>query len=110
MPIYEYKCQNCGDEFECIVFRTDEPVECPKCGNAAPKKKMSSFGFSVGYKFTSSGRLRLLRLLVPRLFLLLLLADEGPGKKRHAGGWISGYGPRRGGKARHHAGGADSRR
>ena len=49
MPIYEYTCQNCGDDFECIVFRTDEPVECPKCGNKQPTKKMSSFGFSVGH-------------------------------------------------------------
>ncbi|OPY61155.1 MAG: Zinc ribbon domain protein [Syntrophorhabdaceae bacterium PtaU1.Bin034] len=55
MPIYEYNCQNCGDDFECIVFRTDEPVSCPKCGNEAPTKKMSSFGFSVGSKFKSAG-------------------------------------------------------
>ncbi len=55
MPIYEYTCENCGDEFECIVYRTDEPVSCPKCGKPGPRKKMSSFGFSVGYKFKSSG-------------------------------------------------------
>ncbi len=55
MPIYEYNCEKCGDDFECIVFRTDEPVECPKCGNKSPTKKMSSFGFSTGHKFTSSG-------------------------------------------------------
>ena len=48
MPIYEYNCENCGDDFECIVFRTDEPVECPKCGNKSPRKKMSTFGFSTG--------------------------------------------------------------
>jgi len=54
MPIYEYNCENCGDDFECLVFRTDEPVSCPKCGKGAPKRKMSSFGFSVGYKFKSS--------------------------------------------------------
>ncbi len=54
MPIYEYNCRNCGDDFECIVFRTDEPVECPKCGDKHPKKKMSSFGFSVGHTFKSS--------------------------------------------------------
>ncbi len=58
MPIYEYNCENCGDDFECIVFRTDEPVECPKCGNKGPKKKMSTFGFSTGDKLklpSSSG-------------------------------------------------------
>jgi putative FmdB family regulatory protein len=55
VPIYEYNCENCGDEFECLVFRSDETVNCPKCGNENPKKKMSSFGFSAGHKFTSSG-------------------------------------------------------
>lgn len=54
MPIYEYNCESCGDDFECIVYRTDEEVSCPKCGNVNPRKKMSSFGFSVGYKFKSS--------------------------------------------------------
>jgi putative FmdB family regulatory protein len=54
VPIYEYNCENCGDDFECLVFRTDEPVTCPKCGKGGPKKKMSSFGFSVGYKSGSS--------------------------------------------------------
>ena len=53
MPIYEYICEKCGDEFEMLVFRSDEPV-CPSCGNKQPTKKMSSFGFSVGYKFKSS--------------------------------------------------------
>jgi len=55
VPIYEYNCDKCGDDFECLVFRTDEAVSCPKCGSSAPKKKMSSFGFSTGRKFTSSG-------------------------------------------------------
>jgi putative FmdB family regulatory protein len=55
VPIYEYNCENCGDDFECLVFRSDEVVNCPKCGNERPTKKMSSFGFSTGHKFTSSG-------------------------------------------------------
>jgi putative FmdB family regulatory protein len=53
MPIYEYICENCGNEFEMLVFRSDEPV-CPACGDKKPTKKMSSFGFSVGFKFKSS--------------------------------------------------------
>jgi hypothetical protein len=36
-----------------LVFRDDEPA-CPTCGDKQPTKKMSSFGFSVGYKFKSS--------------------------------------------------------
>jgi putative FmdB family regulatory protein len=53
MPIFEYRCEKCGNEFELIVFR-DELVECPACGDKSPTKKMSTFGFSVGYKFKSS--------------------------------------------------------
>lgn len=53
MPIYEYKCNKCNNEFEVIVFRDEQP-NCPQCGAENPEKKMSSFGFSVGYKFKSS--------------------------------------------------------
>ncbi|MBA4418502.1 MAG: FmdB family transcriptional regulator [Syntrophus sp. (in: bacteria)] len=53
MPIYEYKCGKCGNEFEVIVFGNDMPA-CPACGNGMPEKKMSTFGFSMGQKFRSS--------------------------------------------------------
>lgn len=53
MPIYEYICEKCGNEFEILVFKNEEPV-CPACGDNKPHKKMSSFGFSVGYKFKPS--------------------------------------------------------
>ncbi|HVN97169.1 MAG TPA: zinc ribbon domain-containing protein [Syntrophorhabdaceae bacterium] len=53
MPIYEYVCKKCKKEFEALVFKDDKP-ECPSCGAKNPTKKMSSFGFSVGYKFKSS--------------------------------------------------------
>ena len=54
MPIYEYRCEKCGNEFELIVFRDDTP-ECPACGDKEPTRKMSTFGFSMGYKSKSSG-------------------------------------------------------
>lgn len=54
MPIYEYTCKKCGNEFEVIVFGDDKPC-CPACGAKNPKKNMSSFGFSAGHKFKSSG-------------------------------------------------------
>lgn len=50
MPIYEYSCSKCGDDFELLVFKSDEPA-CPKCGSKNLQKKMSTCGFSVGYKF-----------------------------------------------------------
>ena len=38
MPIYEYKCEKCGEEFEAIQRITEEPLEtCPK--EKCPKKK-----------------------------------------------------------------------
>ncbi len=55
MPIYEYTCKKCGNEFEVIVFGDDKP-RCPACGAKNPKKNMSSFGFSAGNKFKSSGK------------------------------------------------------
>lgn len=42
MPIFEYVCEKCGNTFEKLVFRQDEPVSCPKCGDADPKKLVSA--------------------------------------------------------------------
>jgi putative FmdB family regulatory protein len=53
MPIYEYRCGQCADEFELLVFRNEEPA-CPKCGSKELNKKMSACGFSVGSKFTAA--------------------------------------------------------
>ncbi|MBN2515821.1 MAG: zinc ribbon domain-containing protein [Deltaproteobacteria bacterium] len=43
MPIYEYKCKNCGHEFETIVFSSndDSKVECPQCGKKKAEKMIS---------------------------------------------------------------------
>ena len=46
MPIYEYQCQSCGEETEVIQKLSDEPlVDCPRCGKAALKKKVSAAAF-----------------------------------------------------------------
>ena len=51
MPIYEYRCKDCGHEFETTQAFTDEPLtECPSCQGALKKK----FG-SVGISFKGSG-------------------------------------------------------
>jgi len=42
MPIYEYRCSSCGNEFEKLVRSTDTP-ECPSCHGHALDKKLSSF-------------------------------------------------------------------
>ncbi|HHN66333.1 MAG TPA: zinc ribbon domain-containing protein [Nitrospirae bacterium] len=45
MPIFEYKCKSCGEEFEKLVFGTPE-IRCPKCESADVQKKFSLFGMS----------------------------------------------------------------
>ncbi|MDL2279883.1 zinc ribbon domain-containing protein [Desulfovibrio sp. OttesenSCG-928-G11] len=40
MPIYEYKCRQCGREFEELVFGDDNPP-CPGCGNAHAERLLS---------------------------------------------------------------------
>ena len=44
MPIYEYKCDDCEDSFEKLVFGSETPG-CPSCGGAKVKKLMSACGF-----------------------------------------------------------------
>lgn len=31
MPVFEYKCRQCGHQFECLVLRSFPPPECPAC-------------------------------------------------------------------------------
>lgn len=48
MPIYEYRCQDCGHEFEILQRMADDPLtECPKCGHEALTKLVSAAGFQL---------------------------------------------------------------
>jgi putative FmdB family regulatory protein len=39
MPTYEYRCPECGTDFEKFQKMSDEPgAECPKCGAAAQRQ------------------------------------------------------------------------
>ena len=53
MPIYEYRCNACSEEFEKLVFGNKD-VDCPKCSSLDVKKKMSTFGMS-GVEKPSAG-------------------------------------------------------
>ena len=46
MPIYEYRCSECGTEFESIrpVSRADDPIECKACQQPATRQ-ISNFSF-----------------------------------------------------------------
>lgn len=45
MPIFEYKCDSCGTEFEKLVRRRDEAgdVSCPDCGERRLSQQYSRF-------------------------------------------------------------------
>ncbi len=46
MPIYEYRCEDCGHELEAIQKMSDAPLtECPSCGQPALRKLVSAAGF-----------------------------------------------------------------
>ena len=54
MPIYEYRCSECHEEFETLVFRSDEAVACPHCKGEDVKRLMSACGFKSSGSFTPS--------------------------------------------------------
>ena len=45
MPLYEYECQNCGDEFETLLpmikRKLPEQTECNSCGTLSVRLKIS---------------------------------------------------------------------
>ena len=46
MPIYEYRCAECGHELEKLQKISDPPlVDCPACGKPALQKLVSAAGF-----------------------------------------------------------------
>ena len=46
MPIYEYQCQDCGNELEKIQKMSDAPLlDCPQCKKPSLIKKISAAGF-----------------------------------------------------------------
>jgi putative FmdB family regulatory protein len=52
MPIYEYRCGNCGNDLEIMQKISDAPLtECPKCHENKLEKQLSLSGF----QFKGSG-------------------------------------------------------
>lgn len=45
VPIFEYRCEKCGEEFEEIVSsdERDRPQACPACGSKRTKRLISAF-------------------------------------------------------------------
>ena len=47
MALYEYKCGDCGEVSEYLVFSGSDKVSCRKCGSQKLEKLLSSFAVSV---------------------------------------------------------------
>jgi putative FmdB family regulatory protein len=48
MPIFEYMCGSCGEEFELLVRSSEQEKSCPKCGGKELKRAFSTFAVSEG--------------------------------------------------------------
>ncbi|MEM1173174.1 MAG: zinc ribbon domain-containing protein [Pseudomonadota bacterium] len=43
MPIYGYRCQDCGHELDALQKMSDDPLtDCPACGQASLKRQLSA--------------------------------------------------------------------
>jgi putative FmdB family regulatory protein len=57
MPLYEYKCNECGENFEKMVRLSDTamPQECPRCGCRDTSKQISQFAARLSSAAVSAG-------------------------------------------------------
>ena len=46
MPVYEYSCRRCGNEFEHLVLRSSPPAECPECHSSDLLQMISLYAVS----------------------------------------------------------------
>jgi len=55
MPVYEYRCHDCGADFEVLV-RAGTSVTCPHCGSSVLEKLISAPFVSSGQGPQQAGR------------------------------------------------------
>jgi len=48
MPIFEYRCLDCENQFEKIVLGSSEEAECPSCHSVHAEKLLSAFAVGGG--------------------------------------------------------------
>lgn len=54
MPMFEFRCKDCGHEFEELVASASSyRIACPNCGSQTVEKKVSAF--ASGSTSTKSG-------------------------------------------------------
>jgi len=54
MPIYEYRCKQCEQEFEKYVPGASTLVACPGCASEQVMRKLSVFGLKTAGAFQPS--------------------------------------------------------
>ena len=57
MPLYEYKCSECGEKFDRLVRAADADGQqvCPRCGSVQTKRQISAFGWAGGGSASGGG-------------------------------------------------------
>ena len=53
MPIFEYRCRECGNDFEAIVKSSTTPMVCKSCGSKKVEKQLSVFAVAGGGSMTA---------------------------------------------------------
>ncbi|RKX24815.1 MAG: zinc ribbon domain-containing protein [Candidatus Zixiibacteriota bacterium] len=46
MPLFEYKCNDCGHTFEELVSSHSQKISCPKCNSENAQRQLSAFATS----------------------------------------------------------------
>jgi len=59
MPIYEYQCRQCANEFELLLLRDSPVPSCPSCQSLDIEQLLS--GFAVSSEGISKSRLKAAR-------------------------------------------------
>jgi len=49
MPVYSFRCKECGEIFDFLYVRSSEKPECPKCGSKNLEKQLTApAGIKIG--------------------------------------------------------------
>ena len=46
MPIYEYRCSHCANEFELLILHNSAAPACPSCDSGEVERLLSGFAVS----------------------------------------------------------------